>query len=149
MSPVSRQFGGGRQWRTVVLLAGTVALLYGHTLQAPFYLDDVRGIAENSLLRDLPAAASRLFSQRGLTTLTFALNHRLTGLSLPSLHLVNILLHAGCGLLVWRLLLRLAGGGWLPLLGALLFVAHPLQTQGVTYLIQRAKVLGVRETDMR
>jgi tetratricopeptide (TPR) repeat protein len=59
------------------------------------------------------------------------------------LHLTNILLHTGNGLLVWLLLRRLLPAGrWLPLLGALLFVAHPLQTQGVTYLIQRATLLG-------
>jgi len=128
-------FGAG-----VLVLA--VGLLYGHTLQVPFYLDDSRGLLENYRLRDLAATIERLFGQRGLTSLTFAFNYRLTGWSLPPLHLVNILLHAGCGLLVWRILLRLLGGAWLPLLGALLFVAHPLQTQGVTYLIQRATVLS-------
>lgn len=124
----------------VIVLA--VALLYGHTLSVPLYLDDTRGLVENFRLRDLPATVAHLFSQRGLTNLTFALNYRLTGWSLGPLHLVNILLHAGCGMLVWRLLLRMLGGRVLPLCGALLFIAHPLQTQGVTYLIQRATVLG-------
>lgn len=127
---------------SITLIAIAVALLYGHTLHVPFYLDDQWAIVDKYLLRDLPATLSRVFSQRGLNNLTFALNYRFTGLSLPALHLTNIVLHAGCALLVWRLLLRLIGNTRLALLGALLFVAHPLQTQAVTYLVQRSAVLG-------
>lgn len=126
---------------TVSVLAVT-ALLYGHTLQVPFYLDDNALFNGTYLLRDLPAAGRNLFSPRGLTNLTFAINYRFTGWELAPLHLVNILLHAGCGLLTWLLLRRLVAGRWLPLLGALLFIAHPLQTQAVTYLAQRATVLA-------
>lgn len=126
-----------------LLLCGTVGLLYGQTLNVPFYLDDQWAIVEKYLLRDLPATVRQIFSPRGLTNLTFAVNYRLTGWALPPLHLVNVALHAGCGLLVWLLLRRLLGKGrWLPLLGALLFVAHPLQTQAVTYLVQRSAVLA-------
>lgn len=126
----------------VSCLAAAVVLLYGHTLNVPFYLDDTRALAENYRLRDLPATVAKLFSQRGFTNLTFALNFRLTGWALPPLHLTNIALHAACGLLVWRLLGRLFSGRTLPLLGALLFLVHPLQTQAVTYLVQRSAVLA-------
>lgn len=119
------------------------ALLYAHTLHVPFYLDDNGALVDNYLLRDFPAVLYNLFSSRSLTNLTFALNYRLTGWALPPLHLVNIVLHAGCGILVWLLLRRLfSNNRWLSLLGALLFIAHPLQTEGVTYLIQRATVLA-------
>ena len=125
-----------------LIVLGAV-LLYAHTIQAPFYLDDVPALVDNPRLRDLGAAFRDIFGQRGLTCLTFALNYSLTGWELPPLHAVNIALHAGCGLLVWQLLRRLLGGcRWLPLLGALLFIAHPLQTQAVTYLVQRATTLG-------
>ena len=128
-----------------LLLATLCVLLYGHTLDVPFYLDDYGNLDENFLLRDLPATATQIFSRRGLTNLTFALNYRLSGWSLPPLHLANIALHAGCGFLVWLLLRQLLGGRWLPLLGALLFVAHPLQTQAVTYLVQRSTVLAAAD----
>jgi len=126
----------------VAVIVTSVALLYGHTLHAPFYLDDQWAIIDKHLLRDLPAALGNIFSQRGLTNLSFALNYRLTELSLPALHLTNVALHAGCGILVWLLLRKLLQRPRLAFLGALLFVAHPLQTQAVTYLIQRATVLG-------
>lgn len=126
----------------LVLIGGGVALLYGHTLHVPFYLDDQWAIIDNYRLRDFAATARQLLSQRGLTNLTFAINLRMSGLSLPALHLTNIILHAGCGILVWLTLRRLCHDKVLPILGALLFVAHPLQTQAVTYLVQRATVLG-------
>lgn len=134
--------GGWRVVAGIGLLSLAVALLYGHTLHVPFYLDDDSGIVRNYPLRDLGATLDSLFSQRGLTRLTFALNYRFTGWSLPPLHLTNIALHLGCGLLVWRLLGRLVASRWLSMLGALLFVAHPLQTQAVTYLVQRSVLLG-------
>lgn len=127
----------------IPLLLLITAGLYGHTLHVPFYLDDNALFNGTYLLRDLPAAAGKLFSQRGLTNLTFAVNYRLAAdWSLVQLHLVNITLHAACGLLVWSLLRRLVSGIVLPLCGALLFLAHPLQTQAVTYLAQRSTVLA-------
>ena len=127
---------------SLLALLLTTAVLYGHTLHVPFYLDDNAIFSGGYFLRDLGAAASNLFAQRGLTNFTFALNYRLADWSLAPLHLVNIALHAGCGLMVWSLLRQLVPGRRLPLLGALLFIAHPLQTQGVTYLAQRSTVLA-------
>lgn len=126
----------------VALIIATVVALYGRTLDVPFYLDDERALLNNYFLRDLPEVFRHVVSQRGLTNLTFALNYRLSGWSLAPLHLTNMLLHAGCGILVWRLLCRLFQGRLLPLLGALLFIAHPLQTQSVNYLVQRATLLA-------
>ena len=142
MNELVKQARTGVQWWGVALLVATVALLYGHTLDVPMYLDDHGALLGNSMLRDLPATAGHFFSQRGLTNLTFALNYRLTGWALPPLHLTNIALHLLCGILAWRLLLQLLPGRILPLLGALLFLAHPLQTQAVTYLVQRSAVLA-------
>ncbi|MDD2900324.1 MAG: hypothetical protein PHI31_16640, partial [Desulfuromonadaceae bacterium] len=70
-------------------------------------------------------------------------------------HLVNMLLHIGCGMLVYTLFAKLLKSplmtdrkisdmdaansktNYLPLFAALLFICHPLQTQAVTYIIQR------------
>lgn len=86
---------------------------------------------------------------------TFALNYALHGLDVRGYHLANLLIHSANGLLVYllvRLLLRsgeMTSGRrdesssagqvphLLPLFCALLFICHPLQTQAVTYIIQR------------
>lgn len=126
-----------------LLLPLTVSLLYGHTLHVPWYLDDGGAIRDNLLIRDLWATLENLATRRGLLNLSFALNYRFAGLSLPAFHLVNIAIHAAAGIVVCLILRRLfPGRPLLALLGALLFVAHPLQTQAVTYLVQRAASLG-------
>jgi protein O-mannosyl-transferase len=125
----------------LVVLLGM--LLYGHTLHAPFYLDDAGAIYDNKVIQDLAKAAAGVFTKRGLATLTFALNYRFGELNPVGYHLVNIGIHLGAACLVLLLLRRLFPGRWLPpLFGALIFVAHPLQTQGVTYLVQRMTSLS-------
>lgn len=92
---------------------------------------------------------------RPLAYLTFALNYRLHGLAVTGFHLVNLILHLGNGLLVYWLVTLILGTqhfsgapppaeadarrqpGLFPQFTALLFVVHPVQTQGVTYIVQR------------
>ena len=135
-------------WRVdLLLLAGIVtlgALLYVHTLTVPMYLDDNAQIVNNPDVLSLPVALDNLFaSSRGLVTLTFAVNYWFGGAAVFGYHLVNIAIHLITSCLVFLLLKRVFRAR--PLFafgGALLFVAHPLQTQAVTYIVQRATSLA-------
>ncbi len=87
--------------------------------------------------------------------LTFMLNYKLHGLSVTGFHLVNIFIHLVTALLVYALITRLWHtpfingcfqraeeererlSRWTAFLGAALFVAHPVNTQAVTYIVQR------------
>ena len=130
-------------WLFFTFLLVVTALLYGHTLHVPWYLDDTAAIRDNLLLRDLWAALGQLFGRRGVLNLTFAVNYHLAGLSLPLLHLTNIAIHAATAGIVCLILRRLfPANPTAAMLGALLFLAHPLQTQAVTYLVQRGASLG-------
>jgi protein O-mannosyl-transferase len=105
-------------------------------------------------------------SGRPLLNLSFALNYAVEGLRVPGYHLVNLALHILNGLLLFGIANRILtrwisrpdpaanrrGGGFaagagplssrLLALGiALLWTAHPLQTEAVTYLSERAEVL--------
>lgn len=122
----------------LMLLAAAAAALYGHTLNAPFYMDDYPAIVDNPQARHPLPALQALLDRRGVATLSFALNYRFGGLDLPGYHLVNIALHLCCAWLVYLLLKRIfPGRPFFPGLGAMLFIAHPLQTQAVTYVVQR------------
>jgi tetratricopeptide (TPR) repeat protein len=95
----------------------------------------------------------RLLVSRYIGSLTFALNYKIHGLDVTGYHVVNLAIHLVSSLLVyWLVILVFASlasgpGEYRPLylthvspvalLAALLFVAHPLQTQAVTYIIQR------------
>jgi tetratricopeptide (TPR) repeat protein len=86
--------------------------------------------------------------------LTFALNVRLAGLSVVAFRAVNVAVHLANALLVYALV-RLAFGaprlsrsrlepaaGAIALVTALLFAVHPLQTEAVTYVVQRLTSLA-------
>lgn len=113
-------------------------LLYYSGLQAPWYFDDFRNIAENPLVRNPGQALTEIFQPRGVVFFSFSLNHAVSGMEPASFRLTNILLHTGSAILVWKILCRIFHSSTrLPLVGGLLFLAHPVQTQTVTYVVQR------------
>jgi Tfp pilus assembly protein PilF len=94
------------------------------------------------------------FALRPVSYFTYACNYAIHGLDVRGYHLTNLIIHIGNGLLVYlmvTLLLRspvvaerrndfLARAGFQGLFSlscALLFICHPLQTQAVTYIVQR------------
>lgn len=130
-------------WRRNLLvwlfLAVLAALLYGHTLGVPWYFDDHRNILENIPVRNLRASWWKvLFYDRGVAQLSFAVNFFFGGASPFGYHLVNTVIHVLAAGLVFQISRRIFRKGLLfPLLTAVLFLVHPLQTQAVTYVVQR------------
>lgn len=139
-----------RRSAQLLLLGFALALVYGHTLGVPFYFDDYTSLRENPAIRSLdPGTLWSYASARFVGYLSFALNYAAHGYELAGYHLVNILVHLAASLTVFFLvgaILRTPVLSahcpahvqrWLPLLAALLFALHPLQTQAVTYTTQR------------
>jgi len=141
-----------------VLAAGLFAA-YGRTLSVPLLYDDNRSIAGNPSIQGLwpvwpvlsPPETSGV-GGRPLLNLSYALNYAVGGAAAPGYHLVNLLIHflAACTLfaLARRTLLRpvLAGrfGPYatpLALAISAIWAWHPVQTESVTYLSQRAESL--------
>ncbi|MBI5205534.1 MAG: tetratricopeptide repeat protein [Nitrospirae bacterium] len=116
----------------------------------PFQFDDKLNIVENSRLRSLENYWSPV-SPRWFGYLTFALNYHFNGLDTYGYHIVNIFIHILNGIFVYLLISytfetpamkRLGSNNpqfknAIPLFAALLFVSHPIQTQAVTYIVQR------------
>ena len=89
---------------------------------------------------------------RPVVTLTLGLNYALDGLNVRGYHAVNLAIHVAAGLVLFGLLRRTLvqpplrqsfGAAALPLalLIAAIWVVHPLQTEAVTYIVQRAESL--------
>lgn len=145
--PELKKAPGRRLWqRDDVALAGIVLLgiiLYAHTLHVPWYMDDLRTIVESQDIRQLGKTVGNLLAERGLANLTFALNYRFGGVEVVGYHAVNIAIHLATSCLVFLLLKRVFRENLLLAIGgALIFVAHPLQTQAVTYIVQRMTSLA-------
>ncbi|HET6464341.1 MAG TPA: tetratricopeptide repeat protein, partial [Nitrospiria bacterium] len=133
-----------------LLLIGLIApLIYSNTFSASFHLDDAQNIVDNPKIKHL-ASLLDFSGSRYVGFLTFALNYRFGGLSLFGFHLVNLMIHMTNGILVYILIRLLfqaprlapqpafaAAPPAIALCTALLFVVHPLQTQAVTYIVQR------------
>jgi Flp pilus assembly protein TadD len=94
-----------------------------------------------------------MIPRRVVANFTFALNHLVGGLDPWGYHLVNVLIHVAVGLaLVWLawVYVRLAAGVgrstlgmvWVVVVPVVLFLVHPLNTQAVTYVVQRMALLA-------
>lgn len=130
----------------LILLIGFIA--YSNSFSVPFHFDDVRNIVENHQIKDLgnfwPPIGSRWFGY-----LTFALNYRFHGLDVRGYHTVNLAIHVINALLVYFLIVLTFKTPYyaqsplkdrstvIALFSGLLFAAHPVQTQAVTYIVQR------------
>ena len=85
---------------------------------------------------------------RPFTLWTFALNDGLNtligrpGADPAAFHLLNLLLHAGVGMLLYFWLVSLRVPGWLAFATAVLFVVHPIHTEAVAAVVGRAEVLA-------
>lgn len=132
--------GRGRS-ALALLLLGAVA--YAGVLGVPFHYDDVHVLTQNDRMarEGLSWALTHI---RPLTYLSFWMELRCWGTWPPPYHAMNLLLHLANGMLLWRILARLGGHGGGPAawLAAALFLVHPLQTEGVSYVSSRADLLS-------
>ena len=79
---------------------------------------------------------------RPVLNLSLALNYLMGGTAAWGYHLVNLLIHLCAGLVLYGILRRTFRGFDLPAAAvALLWTAHPIQTEAVTYIVQRAESL--------
>ncbi|MHC4278330.1 MAG: hypothetical protein ACYSTI_13575, partial [Planctomycetota bacterium] len=134
----------------VSVLAAAVLVVYSNTFQASFHFDDTPQILENYKLRDLKNLPEIITGQRGVTMATFALNYAAGGSNVLGYHIVNTLIHIINGILVYLLLFHTfrkisTDELWskkIAVYSALLFAVHPIQTQAVTYIVQRMESLA-------
>lgn len=141
----------GRAAGCAVILLLFGGMIYSNSLQGPFLLDDHSGIIGKLSIRRLwPPDVLREF--RPVANLTLAVNYHLHGLEVRGYHIVNVLIHLTASLLLFGIVRRTlvlkkpgerfaADADWLALGVAVIWMAHPLQTQSVNYIVQRMESL--------
>ena len=144
----------------VILLYVLGFAIYLNSFSVPFVFDDHPNIRDNPSVRLKAFDASGLrtaafesrSARRPIANISFALNYFAGGYDVKGYHLVNILIHVANGVLVYFLAIILlfrhrsiTGMRQLSdrrvrlvaLFAAAIFIAHPLQVQAVTYIVQR------------
>jgi tetratricopeptide (TPR) repeat protein len=143
----------------LLTLVAIAVIIYSNSFQAPFVFDDETQISDNPVIRSLAnffvnSSGYGYNANRFIGHLTFALNYHFGGLNVTGYHAVNLVVHIANALLIYCLVrltfrtpfLRKSAlaprRGILGLAAALLFVSHPIQTQAVTYIVQRLASLA-------
>jgi tetratricopeptide (TPR) repeat protein len=134
----------------LILIIGIIS--YSNAFDVPFDFDDEHNIMNNRSIRNFSFSPT---GNRYIGNLTFAMNYKVHGLDVAGYHIVNTGIHIINALLFyWLVLLTFKtpyfstenkngnfttkpGALWTALCAALFFVAHPIQTQAVTYIVQR------------
>ncbi len=151
---------------SVAVLALAVMAVYANSLNGQFVFDDSR-IYNNVHLRitSLDWASLQQVvlksepATRPVANLSFALNYYLHGYEVQGYHLLNLLIHLLTGILLYWLVLvtlpllpprqgwpengnKQQSYGWLAFFAALLWLLNPVQTQSVSYVVQRMNSLA-------
>jgi len=154
-------------WLAVFVVAAVAA--YASAIRAPFEFDDLPAIQQNQTIRSLSPAALLPPSQtavagRPVVNVSLAINYAINdalGVDQRSdpdgpnktvgYHVLNLLLHVACGLLLFGIVRRTIGrdrsaaasvdaervAGF----AVLLWLVHPIQTEAVDYVVQRTELL--------
>jgi hypothetical protein len=130
-------------------------LIYSNTLDVPFHFDDESNIVENPNIRltgfslkDITGACFKsVCPNRPVANLSFALNYYFHKYDVTGYHVINIVIHIITGILLYffikttlcipSLRSRYKSPTSIALFAALIWLVHPVQTQSVTYIVQR------------
>jgi tetratricopeptide (TPR) repeat protein len=118
-----------------------VFVAYWNSIDGGFHFDDQAIFLDPYIISSGFGWKLLRFAQtRPLTYLSFHWNY-LAGSAAAGFHLVNVVLHAANSVLL-LLVARQRWQGSLPFLAAAVFALHPLNTQAVNYVFERATLLA-------
>ena len=136
-------------------IALVIILLYASTLTSPFIFDDEHTIKDNVYIRLTRISISELREAafesphplRPVSNIGFALNYYLHQKNVVGYHATNVLVHLITAYLFFFLLKTTLGTSafaldsklitWIALSSTLIWAIHPIQTQSVSYIVQR------------
>ena len=127
-----------RDWLWGFLLIALVFIAYTPVFGAGFVWDDESHLTQNPCivgplgLKEIWTSTRAVYYPLVLTT--FWVLHKFVGLNPLPYHILNVLMHAGSAVLLWRLLRQLGvRGAWL---GAAFWALHPVMVQSVAWVTE-------------
>lgn len=127
-----------------VMLYAATTVIYLSSFSGQFHYDDLSSILANSHLDHWHTFVGHLDHMvRPVLYATFLLDRSIYGANPTGYHVLNLLLHLGCGFLIYRILTSAVtkATSYVPFWTALLFLVHPIATETVTYISGRASGL--------
>ena len=135
-----------------LLLIAIGAAVYANSFAGVFLFDDAPHIVENPKIQQLWPPWTVLTTRRPTLDLSLAVNFALGGAETWGYHLVNVTIHILAALTLWGVVRRMFSSAplsnrfgpvscWLGMAVAVVWLVHPLQTQSVTYIVQRSESL--------
>jgi len=138
---------------SILILLLATWLAYQDTLEHSFHFDDLHVIINNKGIQNMDQFRDAGYwlnpNNRPLSYYTFALNYRSGQLDTTPYHITNIMIHMAAGLFFYFLILRIFSSPIMrshqlyryripfALMAAAILLLHPVQTQSVTYIVQR------------
>jgi protein O-mannosyl-transferase len=147
MEPHPQTTGVSPVWRAFTVLACLGMIAFYNSLSAGFIFDDWYFVRAEQLRNPF---SSELMGNRPVIAVSLSMNYYLDGLNPRGYHFLNLLSHIVAATVLFDLVRRiLLLPNWairfegrsekLALIVAALWLVHPLQTQSVTYMIQRCE----------
>lgn len=144
------------KWASIILIVFLGILAYSNSFHCSFQFDDESSIFRNQYIENIHDISSiwNFLPRRFVLYLSLALNYHFCKYNVFGYHLVNLAIHLLTAFLVWWLVLLTLSTACMKknkisqhadlvaLFAALIFVSHPVQTEAVTYLVQRAASLA-------
>ncbi len=125
-------------WLLGFCLIGIVLIAYGQTGHAGFIWDDESHLTQNPCiigplgLKEIWTSTRAVYYPLVLTV--FWILHKFVGLNPSPYHMLNVFMHAGSAMLLWRVLRQLnVRGAWL---GAAFWALHPVMVQSVAWVTE-------------
>ncbi len=139
--------------KAVILITVVGLIVFSNTFRNDFVYDDKEFIVDNKAIRSLKnipgyfvsaqyfSAKGEFYIYRPIVTLTFALDYKLWKMNPAGYHILNTLFHILAGVMVFFVLRLLIKKDLPALVGGLVFIAHPVQTEAVSWIAGRGNTI--------
>ncbi len=135
-----------------LLISIVTLIVFFNTFQNEFVFDDESVVQNNESIRTLTNIPKYFTGEEGFhkvigkyyrpfVSATYATDYALYGLSSKGFHITNVIIHLIASLLLFKILSLLFAkskySNFIALMGALLFVVHPIHTEAVSWVSGR------------
>lgn len=136
-------------WRLAMLIAAVVVAYFKVAHAGFLSWDDLDYVFHTPDIHGFSAAhlgniwtKFYIGNYQPLPMMSYALDYALNGTNPTGWHIQNIVWHIGCVLILYVFALRLTGNKTLALFTALFFAIHPVQTESVSWVAARNKMMN-------